>query len=329
MRSHVAVAHIHSGGQQGGSDSCARVFIHRGEFLLDGFVVQRFEEETDGVQTQRVQHSLDADARIENDTAGFLPFRLHVRFHQLRGGDVQQRLSQGTPEADVAYRIYLEGHHGIQIGRIADHPVIHLDESVQQKRSVCGAVPDVDRAVGFDLRQILFVYRISDVRGGQDRDIHVCENVVQRAAHPSPDIGFQFPVDGNRPALLQFRRGETVGGQIDIQQHLADIQTPVDGQIGTVSAIDAKIIEFHLVTAHGYRRFPQGEFQVKGFVGGADLHGQHIGGNVHLCRQAVHTGLPPDKSVQVDVIHGKDAADQFHRDVVQAHIGPDGILIQA
>ena len=203
-----------------------------------------------------------------------------------------------------------------------------MDDAVQVERPVCRAVLHIDRSVRLNLRQLLFINRISQVRAGQNRDIHICKETVQLPAYPSPDIGRQLAIDRNGPAFFQFRRREMIGSHIDIQAHLVHIQSSVQSQIGTVYAINAKIVEFYIIVIHHNGRFTQTHLDIIRLVGSVHIQRQHFRGDIQIPGQAVHARLCPDQTIQADVIHLYDTADQFERDIVQSDLRPNRLFIQ-
>ena len=209
---HIALAHIHTGGQQGRCNSGAGFLVQGGQFVGDGLVIGRFQEKADGVETQRIQLAFHPHARIEDHAAAIFALRLHIALHLLGGGDAHHSLAQRTVEGNIAFRIHFEGHHRIEFGRIADGSFVHIDLSGELQFAVGRVVLYVYGTVRFHLRQVLFIDGIGDIRGGQDRDIHVGQDMVQRPRHPSVNIGGQVAVDGNGSIRRQLRGDEIVGG---------------------------------------------------------------------------------------------------------------------
>ena len=119
-----------------------------------------------------------------------------------------------------------------------------------------------------------------------------------------------------------------IGRHIDIQTHLVHIQSSVQGQVGTVNAVNAKIVEFYIVVIHHNGRFAQTHLDIVGLVGSAHIQRQHFRGDIQIPGQAVHARLSPDQTIQADVIHLNDTADQFKRDIVHPDIRPNRLFIQ-
>ena len=89
LRRHIALAYIHARGEERGSQAFTRLFVHGLQFLRDDFIVRRFEEETDALETDRVEYAVHAHTGEEIDTARLLVLGLDIGFHLLRGGDIE------------------------------------------------------------------------------------------------------------------------------------------------------------------------------------------------------------------------------------------------
>ena len=98
--------------------------------------------------------------------------------------------------------VHMEGHDGICLGRIPDEAVIDVDAPAQRERiGLCHPVFDIDRTMGFDLRQVLLINRIGDIGDGQERQIDVRHDAVQGPSDAPPYVRSQLAIDGYGPVL--------------------------------------------------------------------------------------------------------------------------------
>ena len=216
----------------------------------------------------------------------------------------------------------MERHDGVHLRRITYHAVIHVELTAKVHRLLRYVIMYLHRAVGLDLRQVLLVYGVGDIRCRQQRHIHIRHDAVQRTGNLTADVRGQFAIDGELTALLQLGRSKTVRLERHIQPHVIQIQAARQRHERAVCAVDRQTVEVHLVMLHHDRRLAQTEHNIVRLVQRRHTQRQHLRRDVPLIRQAVHRGFRAHKTAQGDIVHLQDTVHYLHRYIVKLHVSP-------
>ena len=113
---HIALAYVHPGGQQCSCQTLTCLLIQGCQLLRDRLVFRCLEEETDGIQTDRVHYAVHAYTGAEVHAACLFVLRLHIGFHFLRSRDIQHGLPDRSVESDMTAGIDMERHDRVHFG---------------------------------------------------------------------------------------------------------------------------------------------------------------------------------------------------------------------